>query len=181
MIFGFAVSYAQEGSEKPEDATKKTEIKTVSDNVEEASEDPYANLRTKEEIAAYLNSLPERKIMELHYIRDEILEYYQEWTAIGGIIAAGAFFGGAGLLALSDAEGVQVRKPFLRVGAVALGAVAAAGLGIAFINGTRGAWGGDDYPARRRRFKAFVEALTLEEAREVLEDVKNIRILDKEE
>ena len=136
------------------------------------------NLKTKEEIVDYLNSLSEEKLKELHHLRDEIYEEYTDamfeigvTQIVGGVL-------GAWTLGMLPDDFLASRKKAFKFAKYGVGAVFVSGLLIAILYGTKESKGlglyDQDEKSVQENLKDYINSLTLEEAREVLFDIKKI-------
>ena len=142
------------------------------------------NLKTRKEIADYLNSLSKEKLIDLHYLRDEIRTELNVYAAVGS--ATISLMSSIGVLAMDhQAHHVESRskraKAFFKQGTkISAGVVVASMLIAAYaaFDGVLsdyglGVDGGGDGDIKSQ-VTNYINSLTLEEAREVLVDIKNI-------
>ena len=212
MIFGFAISYAEDSIKRhekvPEEVPKSIEdLLEVTDLTweemgegisysilkkerfledlqdEEILKNIDVNLRTKEEIADYMNSLSARKLKELHFLRDAIKDSFNKAVFTSGLsVTAVATLGAlvAADTADFDSNSKFKKTLFKRVSNTSYGIAIIAflvssytllksvvsdyyGLGIE-------EWDGSE----KSQVIDYINSLTLEEAREVLVDIKKI-------
>ena len=162
---------------KKEELSMKSEKERLQD--EKILENLDVNLKTKEEIADYLNSLSEEKLKELHHLRGEI---YEESTDM--ITYLGATLGYVGLFATGVtgifADELEGRKKLLfKRGMYASGSLAVLGFFIFILRGMQYSekslgLDADNDKSAQENLKKYIGSLTLEEARDVLIDIKKI-------
>ena len=166
IIFGLAISYA----------TPPAPLKVVE-----------RNLKTKEEIARYLNSLPTEDLIELHALRQEI-RAESALTLIFGGAGTGSALAITGLTSVLKIESQRrKRNPnprrLLRLERLAKTAVSLSALGLfAIVYGVHElahAYEGLGLTDRngksvQQRVATYINSLTLEEARGVLADIREI-------
>ena len=168
--------------EKEELSIRKTEQEKRNLQYEKILEDlEVKNPKNKKEIADYLNSLTSEKLMELHNLRIKINEESSKMVQRFGY---GLFAAGIPAAAITsdlrdEAKLKSKRTLFKWMSRTSLGVVSLGALALAY--GTYKTYqveglGLDAENARsvKEKFKDYINSLTLEEAREVLSDIKNI-------
>ena len=139
-------------------------------------------LKTKEEIADYLNSLSKEELVELHSLREKINREAGLYLSLSSVGAFGAV--GIGAIVMDDhlkKESTSPRaKRLLKRGVSISGGVVALGFltyiyGLYKINQAEGlGWDWDSADDIKPQVRDYINSLTLEEAREVLADIRDI-------
>ena len=191
MTFSFVTSYAekdprmQEGAEFIAD-DRSENIKIDDETLEDINQ-IRQRAKTTEEIANYLRSLSPKKLVELHKLRKDI---YQNFIGVWHVVPAVTIIAGAtGAMATFDPVYNSRKKIFYRngfrsfLGVLAVGVLSYA-YGVYETHPLEGLGLNDSLDTHavsslthRDRVREYINSLTLEEARKVLSDIKEIKDL----